>query len=154
LKSREADFLDPRAEPQSSSRACHHRPIHTFKQALSTPTDIWQQSSCLQRHPSRTMEAYPLHYTAHNLPLILLSGLCPTPEGAGDLDTPRGPLVKAQLPLVQSERREQILQEFLSAEGSDQQWSSRSTRSRNGQTPLVGYKFRAVGRVSRHHEPG
>jgi solute carrier family 25 protein 38 len=93
------------------------------------------------------MEAYPLDYTAHNLPLVVLSGLCPTPEGADDLITSRGPLVKAQLPLVQSERREQILQEFLSAEGSDQQWSSRLSRTKTGQTQLVGYKFRAVGRV-------
>ena len=93
------------------------------------------------------MEAYPLDYTAHNLPLVVLSGLCPAPEETDDLVSSRGPLVKAQLPLVQSERREQILQEFLSAEGSDEQWSNRPTRARNGQTQLVGYKFRAVGRV-------
>jgi trafficking protein particle complex subunit 11 len=90
------------------------------------------------------MDAYPQDYVEHNLPLVYLSGLT-TPSTENDASAGSGPLVDAKLPLVQSERREQLLQDFLSLEGASQAWNARTSKNKND---LIGFKFRPVGRVS------
>ncbi|KAF2401064.1 hypothetical protein EJ06DRAFT_475314 [Trichodelitschia bisporula] len=82
------------------------------------------------------MDAYPLDYVSHNLPLVVLSGLRPTP----DTETPagHGTTINSELPLVEGERAEQLLSEFSRAEGTD--------RPRAGASKLMGFKFKVVGR--------
>jgi len=94
-------------------------------------------------------EGYPPDYVSHNLPLIVLSGLCPTPP---EDDTTRFPAayegpgtrVDSELPLVADKRAEVVLQEFRSCEKSDEQWNSKPIQ---GKSTLMGFKVRAVGRV-------
>jgi trafficking protein particle complex subunit 11 len=91
------------------------------------------------------MDAYPQDYVAHNYPLILLSGLRPPTEDP-EVRTivADGPLVECHLPLVTDERKELLLQEFLSLQASIFEWAAPASRSKNG---LIGYRFKVVGRV-------
>jgi solute carrier family 25 protein 38 len=83
------------------------------------------------------MDAYPADYVAHNYPLVLLSGLCePTDDSRAD-----GPLVASQQPLVTDERKDLLLQGFLSLQGNA---SAPVSKAKNGS---IGYRFRVVGRV-------
>jgi hypothetical protein len=94
-------------------------------------------------------EGYPDDYVAHNVPLVVLSGLCPTPPLD---DTTRFPLaykgpgtgIESELPLVVDKRAYLLLEEFRSCEKSDEQWNSKPIK---GKSTLLGFKFRAVGRV-------
>jgi hypothetical protein len=96
------------------------------------------------------MDAYPSDYTQHNLPLIVLSGLGHSPE----TDAP--PHVHNVLPgravttistetlPVIGDRADLLLQDLLSADGSNAPW--------NGRAPTLkgitqAYRIRAVGRV-------
>jgi hypothetical protein len=89
------------------------------------------------------MDAYPSHYVQHNLPLVYLSGLSP-PSAGDDTTAGDGPIVDAKLPLVQSDHREQLLEDFLNLRGEDEAWSARASKTKG---ELIGYKFRPVGRV-------
>lgn len=98
-------------------------------------------------------EGYPDDYVAHNLPLIVLSGLVESPPLD---DTTRFPPVyegpgteiESELPLVADKRAELLLEEFRSCEKSDEEWSSKPIQ---GKSTLLGFKFRAVGRVGQEH---
>ncbi|KAF2667716.1 hypothetical protein BT63DRAFT_441300 [Microthyrium microscopicum] len=92
------------------------------------------------------MEAYPPEYTAHNYPFVVLSGLTPTPEDQAVSPDGKGPLIRAQLPLVTNERKDELLQDFLKAEGSDNDWSGRSLKVQHS---IVGFRFKSVGREYR-----
>jgi hypothetical protein len=85
------------------------------------------------------MDAYPPDYVAHNYPLVLLSGLREPTEDSG----PRinGPVVEGHRPLVTDERKDLLLQGFLSLQGNA---PAPVSRSKNGP---IGYRFRVVGRV-------
>ncbi|KAH7388745.1 Gryzun, putative trafficking through golgi-domain-containing protein [Pyrenochaeta sp. MPI-SDFR-AT-0127] len=95
------------------------------------------------------MEAYPPDFVNHNLPFIVLSGLGTSKE----LDAPP-PVQKvlpgqaltttsADIPPVTGARADELLQEFLTADGSSAPWNSRGF-SRRGITH--GFRIRAVGR--------
>jgi len=95
------------------------------------------------------MEAYPPEYVSHNLPLILLSGLEAPEESAlvapsvGLLED-GGRTITSDQPLVTGERAQHLLREFSNADGTKAAWNSRPGRLSGD---LVGFKFRAVGRV-------
>jgi trafficking protein particle complex subunit 11 len=96
------------------------------------------------------MEAYPPEYVVHNLPLIVLSGLV-NPQEHGGRDELRdifgtAAVVNSDSPLAATELGQQLLQEFMSADGSGQAWSAEAGR---GKANLMGFKFKVVGRVSR-----
>jgi trafficking protein particle complex subunit 11 len=94
------------------------------------------------------MDAYPLDYVEHNLPLIFLSGLAstdwPLPAGVARLSPQNGITVGSETPSLTGDRAELVLQEFLSADGSDAPWNGSPKKSKNGP---IGFKLRAVGRV-------
>ncbi|KAF2856219.1 hypothetical protein T440DRAFT_463559 [Plenodomus tracheiphilus IPT5] len=95
------------------------------------------------------MEAYPPDYVVHNLPFIVLSGLGTSselepPASVQDVLPGRAvTTISAETPLVASERAGELLQEFLSADGTKAPWNGRSF-SRRGLTH--GFRIRAVGR--------
>jgi hypothetical protein len=92
------------------------------------------------------MDAYPPDYVAHNYPLVLLSGLREPKEDTGTRTD--GPVVESHQPLVTDERKDLLLQGFLSLQGNI---SAPVSRSKNGS---VGYRFRIVGRVRLSHGDG
>ncbi|KAF2808509.1 uncharacterized protein BDZ99DRAFT_572364 [Mytilinidion resinicola] len=95
------------------------------------------------------MDAYPPEYIAHNLPLIVLSGLGSTPELEaippvqdvllGRRSTP----ISSELPPVTGQRADQLLQEFLSTDARDAAWNN-VTETRKG--AVRGFRIRPVGR--------
>ena len=98
------------------------------------------------------MEAYPPAYVQHNLPFVVLSGLGTSPE----LEPPppvnhvlpgrAGTRTSSEIAPVTGERADQLLQEFLSAYGTNAPWNARgSTSSRRDLAH--GFRIRAVGRV-------
>ncbi|KAI8936494.1 hypothetical protein NX059_006899 [Plenodomus lindquistii] len=95
------------------------------------------------------MEAYPPDYVVHNLPFIVLSGLGTSkerepPASAQDVLPGRAvTIISAETPPVTSDRASELLQEFLSADGTHAPWNGRSF-SRRGLTH--GFRIRAVGR--------
>lgn len=95
------------------------------------------------------MEAYPPDYVVHNLPFIVLSGLGVSkerepPAAAQDVLPGRAvTTINAESPPVASERATELLDEFLSADGTNAPWNGRSFH-RSGLTH--GFRFRAVGR--------
>ena len=99
------------------------------------------------------MDAYPAEYVQHNLPFIVLSGLGTTQE----LDAPR-PVhnvlpgravtsIASDVPPVTGKHTEALLQDFLSADGTDAPWNGRAS-SRQGLAH--GFRIRAVGRVGQY----
>jgi hypothetical protein len=88
------------------------------------------------------MDAYPPDYVARNYPLIFLSGLRqPTEESESRTGLTNGPLVEGHRPLVTDERKDLLLQGFLSLQGNA---SAPVSKSKIGS---AGYRFRVVGRV-------
>jgi hypothetical protein len=107
------------------------------------------------------LDSYPPDYISHNLPLIVLSGLAvppsapdgtpsTTPSTAAKLSTLLGRKqieITSEAPIVSGERAEQLLEEFNRCEKTDEQWNGKSVQGRSG---LLGFKFRAIGRVGQH----
>jgi trafficking protein particle complex subunit 11 len=86
------------------------------------------------------MDAYPVEYTNHELPLILLSGFKDAP--APPISS--GPIVECSVPTVQSDNAKPLIQDFFSLQGNDHEWDSRASKLKNG---FIGYKFKLAGRV-------
>lgn len=96
------------------------------------------------------MEAYPPAYVQHNLPFIVLSGLGaqtelqPPPSVHNVLPGRAAAKTSSEIPPVTGERAEQLLQDFLTADGSNAPWNARGL----GRKDLAhGFRIRAVGRV-------
>ncbi|KAF1994592.1 hypothetical protein P154DRAFT_526937 [Amniculicola lignicola CBS 123094] len=95
------------------------------------------------------MEAYPADYYLHNLPFIVLSGLGdgkelePLPALQHVLPGRAATTITSETPPVTGPRADQLLGEFLSADGRDAPWNARGA-NRRGTT--IGYRIRAVGR--------
>lgn len=96
------------------------------------------------------MEAYPPAYVQHNLPFIVLSGL----GSQAELDPPPSvhsllpgravTRTSSEIPPVTGERADQLLQDFLSADGTNAPWNARNA----GRKDIAhGFRIRAVGRV-------
>jgi trafficking protein particle complex subunit 11 len=99
------------------------------------------------------MEAYPAHYTAHNLPLVVLSGL--GSESSHDSLSPEeqdftrdGIIISSESPLLEEETEARLLQEFRKFDGTDKPWNGRIDKARG---ELIGFKVKAVGRVGQAH---
>lgn len=98
------------------------------------------------------MDAYPQDYVAHNLPLILLSGL-----GVADADlsqTASYPLlhenafrITSDLPHVTGSDAELLRRTFLDADASKSHWNARHDKE-----PQYNIRFRVkeAGRVGQH----
>ncbi|CAO2650601.1 Nn.00g018930.m01.CDS01 [Neocucurbitaria sp. VM-36] len=95
------------------------------------------------------MDAYPPDYVQHNLPFIVLSGL----GNSKELDAPP-PVqdalpgraitsINSESPLVTGDRADELLHEFLSADGTNAPWNGRGV-GQKGSTH--GFRIRAVGR--------
>ena len=94
------------------------------------------------------MDSYPADYIEHNLPLVVLSGVSESPRSSDDSHSEVysgvGPTVSFDKPPLQGELIEQILQKFLSADGSQLAWNSSSERSKDS---VTGFKIKSIGRV-------
>ena len=98
------------------------------------------------------MEAYPPAYVQHNLPFIVLSRLGTTPE----LEPPppvhhvlpgsAGTRTSSEIAPVTGERADQLLQDFLSADGTNAPWNARGSSS-SRRDLAHGFRIRAAGRV-------
>jgi hypothetical protein len=96
------------------------------------------------------MDAYPPEYVQHNLPFIVLSGL-----GAGQELEPPAPVhkvlpgravttISAETPPVTGTHAEALLQDFLSADGTNAPWNARAPARKD---LAHSFRIRAVGRV-------
>jgi hypothetical protein len=96
------------------------------------------------------MDAYPPEYVQHNLPFIVLSGL-----GAGQELEPPAPVhkvlpgravttISAETPPVTGTHAEALLQDFLSADGTNAPWNGRAPARKD---LAHSFRIRAVGRV-------
>lgn len=101
------------------------------------------------------MEAYPPVYVQHNLPFIVLSGLGtpaeldPPPPVHDVLSGRAATRTSSEIPPVTGERADQLLQDFLTADGTNAPWNARSTTRRG---LAHGFRIRTVGRVGRRLE--
>lgn len=96
------------------------------------------------------MEAYPDAYVQHNLPFIVLSGL----GSHAERDPPvsvhtvlpgrAATRTSSEIPPVTGERADQLLQDFLSADGTNAPWNPRGFTRRD---VAHGFRIRAVERV-------
>lgn len=98
------------------------------------------------------MEAYPPAYVQHNLPFIVLSGLgsqaeLEPPASVHNVLPGRAAVrTSCEIPPVTGERADQLLQDFLSADGTNAPWKARSSNRRD---VAHDFRIRAVGRVGR-----
>lgn len=96
------------------------------------------------------MDAYPSDFVVHNLPFIVLSGLAtskevdPPPSVQHVLPGRAVTSISSDIPPVDGDRANELLQEFLSADGTSAPWNARDF-SRRGITH--GFRIRTVGRV-------
>jgi solute carrier family 25 protein 38 len=96
------------------------------------------------------MDAYPSDFVVHNLPFIVLSGLAtskevdPLPSVQHVLPGQAVTNISSELPPVEGDRANELLQEFLTADGTNTPWNGRDF-SRRGITH--GFRIRSVGRV-------
>ncbi|KAF2428611.1 hypothetical protein EJ08DRAFT_662401 [Tothia fuscella] len=99
-------------------------------------------------HPPNAFDDYPPNYITHNLPLIVLSGLSvpgplTTESNLPELWGNNGVRITSEIPEIQGERADQLLQEFYRCQKTDEQWNGKPVQGRSG---LLGFKFRAVAR--------
>ena len=95
------------------------------------------------------MEAYPSAFVAHNVPLVILSGLGSQPPlGHEQVPYPllekKGTRITSQLPPVTSPSAEELLSLFLELDGQDAAWNGRPGRGKMG---TMGFKIKAIGKV-------
>lgn len=96
------------------------------------------------------MESLPSDFVVHNLPFIVLSGLAtsketdPPPPVQQVLPGRAVTNISSEIPPVQGDRANELLQEFLSADGTNAPWNGRGL-GRRGITH--GFRIRSVGRV-------
>jgi trafficking protein particle complex subunit 11 len=96
------------------------------------------------------MEAYPEHYIAHNLPLIILSGISyaentapESPERSRNLLQEGGFRIRTDVPPLTDPTSEKLLRKFLTFDSTFHgNTKDASTRNRPG-----AFKIKRVGRV-------
>lgn len=91
------------------------------------------------------MEAYPLEYVEHNLPLVLLSGLGDgqQTDGIGARQESGTRITQDSLRCV-SQQADELLQQFLKQDGSDLPWNPTFLP---GPAAALKYRMKAIGRV-------
>jgi len=85
------------------------------------------------------MDGYPTAYVAHNLPLLVVSGLEPL-ESSGTVEN-GGIKISSELPCVETEEAQALLKHFKNSDGSELAWNSRVHSGRNK------FRVKTVGRV-------
>ena len=95
------------------------------------------------------MEAYPADYVAHNLPLLVLSGLGEESQAIQQrrnesLKRGHGVKISSELAQIAESKAALIREEFLKVDGSELAWNSSGLPDR---PELVGYKMTCTGRV-------
>lgn len=94
------------------------------------------------------MDAYPPDYLAHNLPLILVSGLA-NPVDTVNVDYPliqtNGTEVDSDFPLLEGRLADDLQTAFLEQDASDAPWSA---SARTGRSSGIGLRIKNIGRVS------
>lgn len=94
------------------------------------------------------MDELPDDYTAHNLPLVLLSGLGQdgSPDGVSsqDMRQQSGTSINMQSAGCEGDRARELRQQLLLQDGSDQAWNAKSLA---GPTGSMKYAMRPIGRV-------
>lgn len=98
------------------------------------------------------MDAYPKDFIAHNLPLILLSGLGFVNEDLSQ--TASYPLlheksfrITSDLPPVTGSNAKQLRRTFLDADTSKSPWNGRHDKER---LYNIGFRVKEAGRVGQH----
>lgn len=86
------------------------------------------------------MDGYAPAYVAHNIPLLVVSGLGSQPEKNTGL-AESGPRITSEIPLVESEDATVLRKHFEDSDGSNLAWNSREYSGRNK------FKVKLVGRV-------
>lgn len=86
------------------------------------------------------MDGYPPAFVAHNVPLVVISGLGSTHDQVRAHEN--GIRISSELPLVESEDAEALLKHFKTGDASDLAWNGREHSGRNK------LRVKSVGRVA------
>ncbi|KAF1837570.1 hypothetical protein BDW02DRAFT_565864 [Decorospora gaudefroyi] len=95
------------------------------------------------------MDAYPADLVVHNLPLLVLSGLAtgkelePPPPVQHVLPGRAVTSINAEIPRATGDAAAELLDEFLSADGTNAPWNGRAATQRG---ITHGFRIRSVGR--------
>ncbi|KAL1967530.1 hypothetical protein VTN77DRAFT_3045 [Rasamsonia byssochlamydoides] len=99
------------------------------------------------------MDAYPEDYVAHNLPLILLSGLEPDPDhgvNSAEAQYPllqeKGTQIESDFPLLSGQLVDDLRTAFLQQDASGAPWNA---RSHTGWSSGIGLRIKIIGRSYR-----
>jgi len=93
------------------------------------------------------MEAFPPVYVEHNLPLVILSGLgerSETLSGLDDVKQESGTRIVTSSRECRGDRADQLLEQFLRQDGSQQPWNAGALPGPSG---LLLYRMKTIGRV-------
>ena len=99
------------------------------------------------------MDAYPIDYVNHNLPLVLLSGLDAEPEdGLGasveyPLLAERGHKIFSDFPPLSGVIAEELRRVLLEEDGSQMPWRATTGSTGSSPPPHIVYKIKSTGRV-------
>jgi len=85
------------------------------------------------------MDGYPPAYIAHNLPLLIVSGLGSVQETSASKS---GTRITSEIPPVDTEDAERLLRHFKRSDASDLSWNGREHIGRNK------FRVKVVGRVT------
>ncbi|KAK5116000.1 hypothetical protein LTR62_000456 [Meristemomyces frigidus] len=93
------------------------------------------------------MEAYPAEYSAHELPLVILSGLGTRPDivptGGQSRRQESGARISTSSKECSGDRARLLLEQLLKQDGSSEAWSSPPS---SGPQTLLPYRIRTIGR--------
>lgn len=104
------------------------------------------------------MDDYPADYVAHNLPLILLSGLGPEPakqdapsseSAAGNYPLLQGNAIQifSDFPLLTDSTATAVLDDLLSQDATDTLWNGQRDKEKTSGTR---FRIKRAGRVGQH----
>jgi hypothetical protein len=86
------------------------------------------------------MDGYAPAYVAHNIPLLVISGLGSPPNHSIRLDN-GGARISSEIPPVESEDARALLRHFQESDANDLAWNGREHNGRNK------FRVKIVGRV-------
>lgn len=86
------------------------------------------------------MDGYAPAYVAHNIPLLVVSGLGSPPKDEANLKV-GGAHIISEIPLVDSDDAQALLRHFKDSDASNLAWNGREHNGRSN------FKVKVVGRV-------
>jgi trafficking protein particle complex subunit 11 len=88
------------------------------------------------------MDGYAAAYVAHNVPLLVVSGLDAQIQDKDKLKLPDGAIrIASEIPPVESEDAQVLLRHFRDSDAGDLAWNAREYSGRNK------FRVKTVGRV-------